>query len=191
MYRAMVTLGHLHDLVAEALFAHFVEDRTMATANERTRVARILVHLDRHIANCPICEGLDVDSEYSRVGRGLANKELRGRRVFPDLLLHRRTVQLANVLAAEVKLRKSSLPRRGPDRGDWAKIKIITGQEYGLPDGIASYSVGLCLNLDGNSAEGWWTIPEAELRCEHERFGDRPPPMLLDAFDHVVRAADA
>ncbi len=184
----MMTLGHLHELVAEAPFAHFAEDLTMANANERTRVARILVHLDRHVSDCPTCGGLDVDSEYSRVGTGLTNKELRGQRVFPDLLLHQRTAQGCNVLAAEVKLRKSSRPRRGPDRRDWNKIEMMTGQEYGLPGAVAPYTVGLCLNLDGNSAEGWWTIPEVELQCEHEMFEYRPPPMLVGAFDHVVGA---
>jgi len=182
----MMTFGHLHDLVEEALFAHFAEDHTMATANERTRVARILVHLDRHVSNCPTCSGLNVDSEYSRVGGGLTNKEIRGQRAFPDLLLHSRTLQTENVLAAEIKLRESSRPRRGPDRDDRIRIDAMTGIEHGLPGGIAPYFAGLCLNLAGNTAEGWWTVPEAELRCEYERFGWGPSPLLVDAFDVIV-----
>lgn len=187
----VLTFGHLHDLVTEALFAHFAEDHTMATANERTRVVRLLVHVDRHVSGCPLCGALNVDSEYSRVGAGLANKELRGQRVFPDVLLHSRTVQTGNVLAAEVKLRESSRPRRGPDRDDRIKIDAMTGCDHGLPNGIAPYSVGLCLNLAGNSAEGWWTVPQVGLWCERETFGVGPSPMLMDAFDLVVWATGA
>lgn len=182
----MMTFGHLHDVIYGALVAHFVEDETMANANERTRVARILVQLDRHARACPICVELNVDSEYSRVGAGLTNKELNGERVFPDLLLHRRTVQTANVLAAEVKLRESSRPRAGPDREDQIKIDIMTGQQHGLPGGMAPYEVGLCLTLSHNSAEGWWTVPGADLWHEYEEFGWEPSPNLLDAFDVVL-----
>jgi len=163
----------------------------MATANERTRVARILVHLDRQVSGCEICRGLNVDSEYSRVGAGLKNKMLRGQRIFPDLLVHHRTVQTGNVLAAEVKLRKSSRPRRGPDREDRIKIDAMTGQIHGLPRGIEPYSVGLCLNLDDNRAEGWWAVPKAELRCEHEEFGTKPSRALLASFSTIIwRSSD-
>ena len=182
----MMTFGHLHDLIYGALFAHFVEDETMATANERTRVARILVQLDRHVRACAICAELNVDSEYSRVGAGLTNKELDGERVFPDLLLHRRTLQTGNVLAAEVKLRASSRPRRGPDHDDRIKIDAMTGMDHGLPVAIVPYSVGLCLNLTDNHAEGWWTVPAAGLWCEYEAFGGEPSPNLTGSFDVVV-----
>lgn len=186
----VLTFGHVHDLVDEALGAHFMEDQTMANANERTRVARMLVHLDRHVCACPICGGLNVDSEYSRVGAGLTNKELRGQRVFPDVLLHRRTVQTGNVLAVEVKLRESSRPGRGPDREDRIKIDAMTGWDHGLPDGIAPYAVGLCVNLAGNHAEGWWTVPGVGLWCEYETFGVGPSPLLMAAFDLVVWATE-
>ncbi len=182
----MLTFGHVHDLVREALDWHFVQDAVMENANERTRVARILVHLDRHVSGCASCAGLDVDSEYSRVGAGLTNKELRGRRAFPDLLVHARTVQTANVLAAEVKLRESSRPRAGPDREDRIKIDAMTGQEHGRPLAMAPYAVGLCVNLSGNSAEGWWSVPDAALWCEYERFGWEPSPNLMGSFDVVV-----
>lgn len=181
----MLTFGHLHDVVAHALQTHFVEDHTMVNANERTRVARILVLL---VIQCPSCEGLNVDSEYSRVGGGLTNKELRGRRVFPDVLVHRRTVQTANLLAIEVKLRASSRPRPGPDRDDSRKIDIMTGNDHGLPTGMNPYSAGLCLNLDGNDAEGWWTVPDAHLWREYERFGMPPSIALGEAF-HVALLA--
>lgn len=186
----MLTFGHLHDLVTKVLSAHFAEDHTMATANERTRVARILVHLDRHVSSCLVCAGLNVDSEYSMVGIGLTHKELRGQRVLPDLLLHSRTVQTGNVLAAEIKLREASRPRGGPDREDRIKIDAMTGIEHGLPGGIAPYSVGLCLNLAGNTAEGWWIVPAANLWCEYVELGWGPSPMLADAFDLVVWARD-
>jgi len=182
----VLTLGHLHDLVEEALFAHFEGDHTMATANERARVARILVYLDRHVSSCEVCHGLNVDCEYSRVGVGLTNKMLQGQRVFPDLLLHGRTIQTGNVLAAEVKLRESSRPRRGPDRKDRFKIDAMTGQIDGLPAGFEPYSVGLCLNLDGNSAEGWWTVPKAVLRCEYEEFSATPSRALLASFKTII-----
>lgn len=182
----MLTLRHLHDLVEEALFAHFAEDRTMATANERARVARILVHLDRHVSNCPTCSGLNVDCEYSRVGADFTNKEMNGRRAFPDLLVHRRTVQTANVLAAEVKLRESSRPRAGPDRSDWNKIEIMTGQQHGRPVGMGPYAVGLCMNLRDNSAEGWWTVPAMNLWREYEAFGLAPTPVMMSAFGTII-----
>ncbi len=158
----------------------------MATANERARVARILVHLDRHVRGCEFCRGLNVDSEYSRVGVGLTNKELGEQRVFPDLLLHRRTVQTGNVLAVEVKLRESSRPQAGPDTEDRIKIDEMTGLTDGLPDEMEPYSVGLCLNLDGNRAEGWWAVPKAELWCAYEKFSGEPPPVVVDGFGVVV-----
>jgi len=179
----VLTFGHLHDLVAGTLDAHFVGDHTMANANERTRVARILVLLDRHVAACASCDGLNVDSEHSRVGAGLTDKELRGQRAFPDVLLHRRTVQSANVLALEVKLRESSRPRTGPDREDAVKIDIMTGYDHGLPYAMVPYAAGLCLNLDDNSAEGWWTVPAVGLHNEYERFAWGPSPILVGAFD--------
>lgn len=182
----MLTFGHLHDLVAESLPAHFMEDQTMANANERTRVARILIQIDRHVTTCHGCAELNVDSEYSRVGAGLTNKELRGQRVFPVLLIHRRAAQTANVLAIEVKLRESSRPRQGPDREDAIKIDIMTGNDHGLPYGLAPYSAGLCVNLDGDAAEGWWTVPAAHLWREHEEFGLAPSVVLVEAFDRVL-----
>ena len=182
----MLTFGHVHDLVYDALHSHFIQDAVMENANERTRVARILVQLDRHMGACVSCAGLDVDSEYSRIGAGLTNKELAGRRAFPDLLVHRRTVQTANVLAAEVKLRESSRPQAGPDRKDQVKIDIMTGHQHGLPAGMAPYEVGLCVTLRGNSAEGWWTVPTAGLWHEHEAFGSAPSLALMAAVHTIV-----
>lgn len=182
----MLTFGHVRDVINSALLSHFNEDATMATANERTRVARILVHLDRHMSSCELCAGLNVDSEYSRVGAGFTNKELSGRRVFPDLLVHARTVQTANVLAAEVKLRVSSRPRTGPDHKDQVKIDIMTGHQFGIPAGVTPYKVGLCMNLNENSAEGWWTVPIADLWHEYETFGAPPSLAVLAASDTVV-----
>ena len=76
----MLTFGHVHDLVCDALHSHFIQDAVMENANERTRVARILVQLDRHMGACVSWARLDVDSEYSRIGAGLTNKELARRR---------------------------------------------------------------------------------------------------------------
>lgn len=182
----MLTFGHVHDLVAEALEDHFTEDPTMADANERARAARILVYLDRHVSSCDTCRGLSVDSEYSRVGEGLTPKVLGGRRVFPDLLIHQRTVQTCNLLAVEVKLREASRPLDGPDYEDSIKIEAMTGWIDGLPDGMEAYRIGLCLNLDRNRAEGWWTIRDTNVLHEHETFGSTPSPVLRRAFGAIV-----
>lgn len=166
-----------------ALLSHFVHDQTMLTANERTRVARILIYLDRHISSCEVCTGLNVDSEYSRVGAEFTNKELSGRQTFPDLLIHKRTVQTANVLAAEVKLRMSSRPRRGPDHKDQRKIDIMTGFDHGLPEGMFPYQVGLCISLDGENAQGWWTSGAANLFQEHDSLTARPSATICRRRD--------
>ena len=57
-----------------------------------------------------------------------------------------------------------------------------------LPRGIAPYSVGLCVNLAGNGAEAWWTVPAANLWCENETFGVAPSPALFAAFDTIIWA---
>ena len=186
----MLTFGHVHDLIVEALNSHFTNDETMANANERARAARVLVLLDRHLVGCEICDGLNVDSEYSRVGVGLTHKQLRGDTVFPDILLHRRTLQSGNVLAVEFKLRENSRPRRGPDGDDAFRIDIMTGNDYGLPDQMAPYAAGLCLNMSGNTAEGWWTVPRAALWHEHERFALEPSSAIVDALDTVLWLRD-
>ena len=182
----MMTVGHLRDVVNRAVLAHFTEDPTMRTANERARAARLLVYVDRHVATCEICEGLHVDSEYSRVGGELTHKELNGHQVFPDLLIHRRTVQSANLLACEVKLRASSRPIAGPDHDDQVRIDMLTGVQDGRPDEMARYEVGLCISLDENIAEGWWTVPFAGLWHEREALASPPSASLLAVADVIL-----
>ena len=158
----------VHGVVVEAVRNHLADEPEMVNGNERARVARLLVHLDRLMQQDERFQGLSVDSEYSRVGAGLQSKEFRGRKMFPDLLIHTRTTQDLNLLAIEVKLRKSSRPRSGPDRVDQAKISAMTDVEWGRPREIAPYKMGLCLSLDGGSAEAWWTVPSLDCYAMRE-----------------------
>jgi len=84
------------------------------------------------------------------------------------------------------ELREASRPLDGPDYEDSIKIEAMTGWIDGLPGGMEPYRVGLCLNLDGNSAEGWWTIWDPDVLHEHEVFGSAPSPVLRQAFGTIV-----
>ena len=107
-------------------------------AGERAVVAKLASYL------APLFRGYDVDVEYNR--HGMDKKMLtlppacRGggrRRVFPDIIVHRRGHDRANLLVIEVKKETNTEPRTC----DRAKIEAMK-REFG-------YTSGVLLDLPG------------------------------------------
>lgn len=119
----MITYEKLEPIVARALEAFFVHERTLliVDANERSITHKLAEHLCRAM---PSQLGLDIDCEYNR--QGLDPKRLntyppvnagypnqasteddKGTTVYPDIIVHRRR-EKENLLVIEVK--KSTNP---------------------------------------------------------------------------------
>ena len=136
------TTAGLHTKVGNALREFFREDKNLLCleANERSITHKFAEHLQRQFAD------LDVDCEYNR--RNDKTKRLpckrdttrtdclhHAKRVFPDIIVHKRGCDISNMLVIEVK--KSN--RRGVKR-DKSKLHRFT-----CPDGWYGYELGLLL----------------------------------------------
>ena len=134
----------------------YTEDPPILLANERAVVARFAMHL----ANCvePQLTGIHVDVEYSRVGQQRNPKRrAAGSRIYPDVIVHKRTRPNPNLLAAEFKLarRLRVADRMAPDRDDEARVEelVRTGP---ASDDTRPYWLGLCVTLYDDHATLWW-----------------------------------
>jgi hypothetical protein len=101
-------------------------------AGERAVVAKLAGYLS------PLFRGFDVDVEYNR--HGVETKKLdldpecRGggrKRVYPDIIVHRRGHDRANLMAIEVKKSRNPEPRTC-DRAKLRAMKAQFGYEFGL-----------------------------------------------------------
>jgi len=80
-----------------------------------------------------------VDVEYNRYFS--QPKKLSGRRIFPDIVVHKRNEQNANILAIEIKKNKNNIPNRERERLIFFTKKPTS--EYNI-----RYCVGLYLNFN-------------------------------------------
>lgn len=112
---------------------------------ERTLTHRLAVHLERQFL------GLDVDCDYNRLGertlllpRGsiVSTDDHLGKSVFPDIVVHRRSVP-QNLLAIEV--RKAA--NHQPPEHDRHKLRALTD-----PHRWFAYAIGIYLVLGRKSA---------------------------------------
>jgi hypothetical protein len=101
-------------------------------AGERAVVAKLAAYLT------PLFRGFDVDVEYNRHGLDSKDLELpagcRGggrRRVYPDIIVHRRGNDRANLLVVEVKKETNREPRTC-DRAKIAAMKREFGYRWGV-----------------------------------------------------------
>ena len=101
-------------------------------AGERAVVAKLAAYLT------PLFRGFDVDMEYNRHGMDPKDLDLpagcRGggrRRVYPDIIVHRRGHDRANLLVVEVKKETNTEPRTC----DRAKIEAMK-REFGYHSGV-------------------------------------------------------
>ena len=134
----------LHRKVATALGTFFRRDRGLLeiNVNERSITHKFAEHLQRQF------KGLDVDCEYNRHGEAkkvlpcypehAETDHLDGKTVFPDIIVHRRTVDSYNRLVIEIK--KSSASSIEHDK---MKLRAFT-----RPDQQYRYELGLLLVFD-------------------------------------------
>ncbi|WP_374456995.1 hypothetical protein [Nocardioides sp.] len=138
----------MNTLVRDACALVMERDVPLLATTERVVVARLLVYLDRAVRQHEQLHDYDVDFEYERAGvnvKGFAGRRAQDadgiqasfrRKIVPDLLIHKRTVNDAtsNLLAIEVKT--------DPDAGlgpDQTKLTLMTD-----PDAWAAvYPVGV------------------------------------------------
>lgn len=102
-----------------------------------------------------------IDFEYERVGIGHAYKEIEGRKVSPDLVIHERGNRRGNHLVIEVKPLGHSKGRAwglyGPALKDYQKLHFLTNHlERRRFDSSQSYAWGLYLELDTHGGNLWW-----------------------------------
>jgi hypothetical protein len=113
-------------------------------AHERSVCHHLAVHLERHFP------GLNIDCEYNRLRYdikripdfdGAGRRSMR--RVFPDIVVHRRLEHSDNLLIIEMKLTTS----RGSDADDLAKLSFYrAGENY-------RYRYAVFIKLLAGSAE--------------------------------------
>lgn len=179
-------------LVRSALHSLLGEDPDCLDGTERTVTGRLAVHLDRALQRADDDEGYIVDIEYERAGGDVKRLQAEGRlgrKIVPDLLIHRRGLRGGdeNLLVVEVK------PRRrvpGVEKvHDRAKLSLLTGQvnevftgarkylrfcrvpgdwPVSLPGGITPYRFGawICLTSGGAALEWFGNLPIGSPRCE-------------------------
>lgn len=119
--------------------------------NERCLAARFFAYMQNHTARDPAFEGLTWDPEYNRVGEGCDPKEMKdGRKIIPDLILHRRGDNGANICAIEFKKEGRSI------RCDLKKLAELTAWKYryhyGVEIVIGVNAVSLAWIREGNAA---------------------------------------
>ena len=90
--------------------------------NERCLVARFFAYMMNHTGRDPDYQGVTWDPEYNRHGHD--TKELDGSEIVPDLILHHRGDDSANILVVEFKKKGRSL------KSDRAKPTKLTGSPY-------------------------------------------------------------
>jgi hypothetical protein len=86
--------------------------------NERTVTHRLAVHLERHFPSH------EVDCEYNKNGRGAKRLSPAIPLSYPDIVVHQRGTNAANLLVIELKYMGD---RRG-STGDSAKLKLLSDQ---------------------------------------------------------------
>ncbi len=91
-------------------------------ANERCLAARFFAYMMNHTCCDPDYSGLTWDPEYNRAGHD--PKEMDGNKIIPDLILHKRGDDSANILAIEFKK-----PGRAKTK-DYDVLSGITGWRY-------------------------------------------------------------
>jgi hypothetical protein len=101
-------------------------------AGERAVVAKLTAYL------MPLFRGFDVDMEYNRHGLNPKDVDLpngcrgKGRqRIYPDIIVHRRGHDRANLLVVEVKKETNPEPRHC-DRGKIEAMKREFGYRWGV-----------------------------------------------------------
>jgi len=159
--------------------------------NERTLTYRIARCLEDEFPNH------DVDCEYNRKGyndtkwleeypNNTSTRDTTGTTAFPDIIIHCRTVELANLLVVEIK--KSTNPQK--DKRDKEKLEhLVKGNQYQYTAGLfLEITTGIdILEEDVIFARGYWiTKADAEpkaMKVLARTKGTLPKPIL----EHLVR----
>lgn len=179
--------GIIRQVVESSIEAHLLNDN-MDQANERARVARILVKIDRRITGAHAFRDLTVDTEYSVVGSAGDPKRVNGGLRSPDLLIHGRRNAQHNVFVGEVKRRIRSVPRNGPDDRDSKKVQRMLGGLSEPMSGSAPYWLGACINLDEAGAiVFWWSRTSVGNRTQAIHQLDGPRLSVLGTPAHDFR----
>jgi hypothetical protein len=141
-------------------------------------------------------DGYDIDCEYNRKGfndtkwvedypKKASTRDTKGTTAFPDIIIHHRTVDLANLLVIELK--KSCNPEK--DSTDKDKLEeLVEGSQY-------EYRVGMFIEIttgfdilkeDAIVARGYWLgtdVPEPGTMTElHRHPYTLPQPILRQLY---------
>ena len=158
------------------------KDPEIVGTTERVVVGRLMIYLNGHL-NDAIKREFSLDQDYERAGpvtkRLDGRGALLGRKIVPDMILHRRldTGPEGNLLAIEVKTSSSKYAKLH----DFAKLSILTGHakhalafdkclrlngdeppnqklqgHVFLPANMHPYKYGLWLLIVPNGTEYWW-----------------------------------
>lgn len=173
-------------LVREALYSLLGEDPDCLDGTERTVTGRLAVHLDRALQRINDDEGYIVDIEYERAGRDVKRLQAEGRlgrKIVPDLLVHRRGLHGGdeNLLVVEVKPRRRVAESEAIH--DRAKLSLLTGdvrtvftggRKYLRFDAVAGdWAVSLPAAISPYRFGAWICVRSSD--AELEWFGNLPP----------------
>ena len=136
----------LMEKVIAALKNFFDKDRQLLTldANERSISHKLAEHLQKEFT------GFNVDCEYNRRGKNkktlprilfhdIKEDDQEAKTIFPDILIHKRSIQTNNLLVVEIKKSNS----RVSEDTDITKLKAFTD-----PKEKYKYKVGLFIVFD-------------------------------------------
>jgi len=112
--------------VRKALELFFLQDHELLErgVNERSISHKIAEHLQY------VFRGYDVDCEYNRHGVEI-KRAGKKKRVFPDIVVHQRGSDEANILVLEVKKVNSKYYKN-----DVEKLKVLTGRQFRYKSGL-------------------------------------------------------
>ena len=139
MQYEMLTLEKLQkDLLSAFQFLYLRDSQLVECgANERCLSARYFSYIQNKVLKDPAYDGLTFDPEYNRKGIGGKPKNMGGDgKIIPDIILHKRGTDTANILVIEFK--KSCRAARRDN--DMRKLAYMTGTAY-------SYRYGLYVEM--------------------------------------------
>ena len=137
--------------------------------SERCINSKFAMYVERVLADQEI-EGVDVDVEYNRGFNrsGYLIKNLQGKRIFPDMVIHKREYDdeygFLNLICVEMKKEKD---RRGFET-DLERLRALT---YG-PNGFG-FRIGAFVVVVGNKRLNDYRLEIREVFVEGETYYDR------------------
>ena len=134
--------NELKSMIEKALEKLYEDDRSLIKrrVDERAIVFRFGIYIQNLILESAKFKDYDVDVEYNKNGDNMKIINNKRNGVRPDLIIHKRESNQANILILEFK--KSRNGRLVDRENDYYKLK-----EFTKKDGIYKYSLGAFIEI--------------------------------------------